>query len=292
MSSKFFERLSQNYIEILSDDEYYDVTIEVEIFQIILEYIYGGVISLNEHEPLEILKVLTAADELLLQELINYLQEYLIENKFEWIEQNFEYTHRISFQTNSLLKLQQFCTGFMAKSPKKIFESLSSEMFVQKVHPYRKLLKPQLYDELFKSYLDPNAEPSNNILLPRCKNIDVKGTGEILGGYNPLVWKSHNDGDYGKTKDSFIFSFKGENNFRDIVLSHVNNTDCALIYHNSCGPAFSSDLSLYVKEKDGLKRYNCYECKRYCYEKRIRDTRDEFLIEDYEVFQIIKKHDD
>jgi hypothetical protein len=29
MSIKFFNRLSQNYVEILNDDEYYDITIEV-----------------------------------------------------------------------------------------------------------------------------------------------------------------------------------------------------------------------------------------------------------------------
>ena len=29
MTKQFFPRLSQNYIEILKDDEYYDVTIEV-----------------------------------------------------------------------------------------------------------------------------------------------------------------------------------------------------------------------------------------------------------------------
>jgi hypothetical protein len=29
MSTKFFSKLSQNYIELLEDDEYYDVTIEV-----------------------------------------------------------------------------------------------------------------------------------------------------------------------------------------------------------------------------------------------------------------------
>ena len=29
MSNQFFSKLSQNYIELLDDDEYYDVTIEV-----------------------------------------------------------------------------------------------------------------------------------------------------------------------------------------------------------------------------------------------------------------------
>ncbi|PKK59634.1 POZ domain-containing protein [Rhizophagus irregularis] len=111
--------LSQNYIEILKDDEYYDITIEVgedpnvkifrahmiilcyrspflrrtlasnkkndsrvyahiklsnispETFQIILKYIYGGIISLNEQEPSETLKILSAADKLHLQELVD-----------------------------------------------------------------------------------------------------------------------------------------------------------------------------------------------------------------------------
>ncbi|RIA81197.1 hypothetical protein C1645_837379 [Glomus cerebriforme] len=43
-------------------------------------YIYGSIISLNEQEHSEILKVLVAADD---QELVDYLQKYFIENKTE-----------------------------------------------------------------------------------------------------------------------------------------------------------------------------------------------------------------
>ncbi|CAB4438890.1 unnamed protein product [Rhizophagus irregularis] len=129
MSKQFFSSLSQNYIEILKDDEYYDITIEVgedpnKLFQIILKYIYGGIISLNEQEPSETLKILAAADKLHLQELVDYLQEYLIENKVEWMEQHFELIHRTSFHSSSLLELQKFCIDFMAKSPEKVFKSL------------------------------------------------------------------------------------------------------------------------------------------------------------------------
>ncbi|GES76367.1 BTB/POZ protein [Rhizophagus clarus] len=63
MDDKLLPKLSQNLLEILNDDEYYDIKIEVgndpykndvtlsfiklpnispEIFQIILRYIYGG----------------------------------------------------------------------------------------------------------------------------------------------------------------------------------------------------------------------------------------------------------
>ncbi|POG62884.1 BTB/POZ protein [Rhizophagus irregularis DAOM 181602=DAOM 197198] len=117
MPTQFFSKLSQNYIELLKDDEYYDTTIEVgedpnvkifrthmnilcyrspylrralaskkrsndnglvhiklsnispEIFQIIIEYIYGGILSLEEQDTSDFFKVLAAADVLHLQEL-------------------------------------------------------------------------------------------------------------------------------------------------------------------------------------------------------------------------------
>jgi hypothetical protein len=378
---------------------------------------------------------LVAADELLLQELIDYLQGYLIENKSEWIEQHFVLTHQTSFQSNSLLGLQQFCTDFMDKSPEKVFKSLdftslseayltllikrddlqmketeiwdhvlkwgleknpallsdpitwsdddfkimentlqnclplirffsfSSKDFSQKVHPYKKLLKQKLYEELLGSYLDSDIEPSYNILLPRYKSIDgiidskivnlnivslisrwidridikskyaytrelylpyefklllrgskdgftperfhelcddkphtvtfikIKETEEIIGGYNPLVWESHKDGKWGKTKDSFIFSFKSKDNFKDLILSHVIKVNKALFYKPSFGPTFSDDIDLYVM-KGGIepreqREYNYSRCKQTSYEKMIRDTEERFSIEDYEVFQII-----
>ncbi|EXX53056.1 uncharacterized protein OCT59_029384 [Rhizophagus irregularis] len=172
MSIQFFPKLSQNFIELLEDDEYYDITIEVgedpnvkifrahtgilcyrspylrrylasnkknndnvlahiklpnissDAFQIILKYIYGGILSLNENDTSDIFKILVAADMLHLNEMVDYLQKYLIENKTEWMEQHFELIHRISFQSNNISELQQFCIDFMAKSPEKIFKSL------------------------------------------------------------------------------------------------------------------------------------------------------------------------
>ena len=96
---------------------------KLNYFKFFDRYIYGGILSLSVQDTLDILKVLIAADELLLQELIDYLQKYLIENEFEWMKQHFELIHRTSFQFNSLSELQRFCTDFMAKSPEKIFKS-------------------------------------------------------------------------------------------------------------------------------------------------------------------------
>ena len=78
------------------------------------------------------MKGLIAADQLHLQELVNYLQNYLIKNQAEWMEQHFEFIHRTSFQFDSLLELQRFCTDFMAKFPEKIFKSLDFTSLTEK----------------------------------------------------------------------------------------------------------------------------------------------------------------
>jgi hypothetical protein len=370
-----------------------------------------------------------AADELLLQELVDYLQKYLIENNYEWMEQHFELIHRTSFQSNSLLELQQFCTNFMANSPEKIFKSLdftslpekslvqlikrddlqmkeievwehilkwglaqnltllpdpntwsdddfktmentlqhclslirlfslSSKDFLEKVRPYKKLLKRQLYEDLLKSHLDPNSEPNESILVPRniriesiidtkivnlpivstvskwidkavtinnskfdhlrelylpykfqlllrgsrdgftsksfhelCDGKDntitfikVKESKEILGGYNPIIWKTSYI--YGETKDSFIFSFKS-NSIKDAIISNVEKTDRAICNDPNSGPFFGYDIIIYAHKSTS---YNDIRYEKKYYEKRIRDTEGQFSIEDFEVFQITKR---
>ena len=62
----------------------------------IIRYIYGGILLLNEQDTSEFLKVLVAADVLCLQELIDYLQKYLIESKSEWMEEHFVITHQFT----------------------------------------------------------------------------------------------------------------------------------------------------------------------------------------------------
>ncbi|GES83748.1 carbohydrate-binding module family 13 protein [Rhizophagus clarus] len=136
--NKFLPKLSQNLLEILDDEEYYDVTIEKndgslthiklpnilpEIFQIILKYIYGGKLSLEEYDASYIVKILIAANELSLQELIPHSQSFLIENQANWIEQNFIAVYQTSFENDCFLVLQKFCTELMTKQPEKFFNS-------------------------------------------------------------------------------------------------------------------------------------------------------------------------
>ncbi|UZO12147.1 uncharacterized protein OCT59_003695 [Rhizophagus irregularis] len=175
------QKLSQNLLEILDDDEYYDITIEVgndpyvkifrshivilnyrssylrrilstnkkkndgtlvhiklpnispEIFQLILWYIYGGKLSLIDYDNLDIIKILVAANELNLQELITHIQSFLIQNKTKWMEQNFNLIYQTSFENNSFLELQKYCTDLMSKYPDKILKSLDFSSVPEKI---------------------------------------------------------------------------------------------------------------------------------------------------------------
>ncbi|UZO03386.1 uncharacterized protein OCT59_023793 [Rhizophagus irregularis] len=70
--------------------------------------------------------------------------------------------------------------------------------------------------------------------------IKVKRTDEIFGGYNPLIWGGSSSG-WGRTKDSFIFSFKN-NDVKDAIISNIENTDYAIYYHYKGGPCFGDDI--------------------------------------------------
>ncbi|KAG9296749.1 hypothetical protein G9A89_001381 [Geosiphon pyriformis] len=114
--------------------------------------------------------------------------------------------------------------------------------------------------------------------------IKVRGTGEILGGYNPLDWKATDEGKYQETKDSFIFSL-GENFPKSAILSRVAESTQAIYYNKVWGPSFGVfDLALHGNfSGDGL----CRSLKgQYENELRPRECED-FSVEEYEVFQVI-----
>ncbi|CAB4437683.1 unnamed protein product [Rhizophagus irregularis] len=220
---KFLPKLSQNLLEILDDEEYYDITIEVgndphvkifrahmvilnyrspylrrilstnekkndgtivhiklpnilpEIFQIILRYIYGGRISLAEYDILDIIKILLAANELSIQELIPHLQSFLIKNKTSWMEQNFNLIYQTSFENNSFLDLQKFCTELISKKPEKIFNSSDFTSIPEKAlisliqHDKVKMSEVQIWEHVLKWGIAQNPGLSSD---PSCYSND------------------------------------------------------------------------------------------------------------------------
>ncbi|RIB29760.1 hypothetical protein C2G38_2056029 [Gigaspora rosea] len=114
--------------------------------------------------------------------------------------------------------------------------------------------------------------------------IKVENSNEILGGYNPLDWKSTNSGKYAVAPDSFIYSLKNEI-MKESILSRVNDQSYAIYNYQYNGPWF-----YYFGHHDpwGPERWY-YKSNGNTYQPPIRNATDGyFSIEDYEVFQICK----
>ncbi|RHZ86506.1 hypothetical protein Glove_50g47 [Diversispora epigaea] len=125
----------------------------------------------------------------------------------------------------------------------------------------------------------------------------VKGTNEILGGYNPSTWditfNLWGDGQWMETKDSFIFSLKN-GNIKNSILSRVDNIQYAICKaskhrQNNYGPRFGNFYLYSEKSNFSLDNRNYCDIKCNIYEKPIRTSSDRFSIINYEVFKIVKK---
>src|SRR2546421_10971073 len=86
-------------------------------------YIYSGQIPLSEYGVPTLLDILIAADELILEELIDYLQDYLIKHYNNDMKQNFALLYQTVFDYDAFQKLHAFCTEIASTSPELVFKS-------------------------------------------------------------------------------------------------------------------------------------------------------------------------
>src|SRR5437867_3125104 len=70
-------------------------------------YIYCGSVNLTDYGIPTILDFLVSADELILEDLIDYLQTYLIEQHSDALKENFASLHEIVFEYDSITQLQE-----------------------------------------------------------------------------------------------------------------------------------------------------------------------------------------
>ncbi|RHZ84816.1 hypothetical protein Glove_74g187 [Diversispora epigaea] len=97
--------------------------ISIKIFNIIIKYIYGGIISLEKLENSVIFDLLITSNELNLDELIKHLQTHFVNNNASWLRLNFSQVYQTSCQVKNFNIIQDFCGNIIAKYPNTIFES-------------------------------------------------------------------------------------------------------------------------------------------------------------------------
>ncbi|RHZ65634.1 hypothetical protein Glove_313g32 [Diversispora epigaea] len=125
MTTKFFDRLSNDLTQLLKDTTDYNVTIEIgeapnnQIFKV-HSYILQ---SRKKLENSTIFDLVIASNELELDELVKHLQTYLVNNRASWLRLKFAQIHRTSYQVKNFETLQEFCNDIIAKHPSTIFES-------------------------------------------------------------------------------------------------------------------------------------------------------------------------
>ncbi|GES81002.1 BTB/POZ domain-containing protein [Rhizophagus clarus] len=146
---------------------------------------------------------------------------------------------------------------------------------------------PYEFNLLYRASRDGNTAATFHA---KCDNkgativtLKVKNSEQIVGGYNPLFWNSSSGSK--STYDSFIFSFSNKNNLQsaNVVYSSGNQNSIQNLSH--CGPVFGCG-DLYInynnKRPDIWNASNCV-----CYPAL--NLPSIINVEDYEVFQVIKK---
>ncbi|RHZ82639.1 hypothetical protein Glove_106g18 [Diversispora epigaea] len=123
---------NENNIKTISKPD-----ISVESFDIIIRYIYGGIVDLVNAESKFIFELMILADEFEFEELFKQVEIYLTETKASWLRGHFSLIyHTIFKQNNNKFKLlENFCNDIIAEYPNIIFDSedfnsLSESAFV------------------------------------------------------------------------------------------------------------------------------------------------------------------
>ncbi|UZO12967.1 uncharacterized protein OCT59_004474 [Rhizophagus irregularis] len=255
------------------------------VFEILINHIYSGTFSIENNESL--VDVIIASDELELLEIYQQLEKHLLENESDW-----------KFPKDFITLCQFRHDDHFSNLYQVAIDLVFSTQF-------NGILPKDLVDDVLQYFSDPNSKPLLKNLPLRVtvypfdsKIINAKDAAlisrEIIGGYNPLEWRSiklngedmpsNNSEFYNnhkcKTSDSFIFSLFSSTNGVIPTLSRVSSKKEAIIWCKDKGPCFGlQDLWIQSSSRSGRS-------KQKSYEKTIIN-KETFEIEEYEVYQII-----
>ncbi|CAB4385826.1 unnamed protein product [Rhizophagus irregularis] len=275
----------------------------------ILRYIYTGELELTEQPSEDIIELLIASDELLIEELFDYVQVYLIKERSGWIATHFHLVFSTAFKLNNCNKLQDYCfestcgsfstsNEFLSLDKDTIYKMLErDDIKINEVTAWEQLIKwgiKQTPDPRYEFYLDYRGSIdgiSRNSFVNKCKGplerlvlIKVKQSGKIFGGYSSIGFNSIGDGfrdlqQFYNSSDNFIFSFENSEDTQNMKISRVKDHNKAICCDGT-GFKFGLD-SLFMYED----QYICARNRSHAYEDNL-NTNEIFKIEEIEVYSI------
>jgi hypothetical protein len=149
---------------------------------------------------------------------------------------------------------------------------------------YNSLGIPYYFNLIYRTSRDGNTAA---VFHKKCDNkgativiIKIKGSEEIIGGYNPFDWDSSNS--YKSTTNSFIFSFADRRSTKTAKVGYSNGT-MSIGCYSSNGPIFGgyfhcvNDGTIWYVSNSNYSNIDGFA------------KGNNIAVDDYEVFQVIAK---
>ncbi|GBB98719.1 hypothetical protein RclHR1_00330046 [Rhizophagus clarus] len=100
--------------------------VDPEVFEMIIKYIYTGIIDFSNATSEKIFSFLITSSKLNLTEATSYTQSYLVDNEKKWIHENFSKVLNNIFKLENCKKFQNYCIKRVCFEAKSFFSSKDS----------------------------------------------------------------------------------------------------------------------------------------------------------------------
>ncbi|EXX68381.1 BTB/POZ protein [Rhizophagus irregularis DAOM 181602=DAOM 197198] len=278
--SPYFKRaLSQNWITKKNNMiTFTKPNISPIVFEMIIRYMYTGILDLKKKAGSDILDLLVASDELLIEELVTFVQKYLIENQPDWLQENFVKVLNTVFRFGNYKQLQVYCLESICEDSEPFFNSpefptLESSILLGLLKRDDLLIDEiELWNYLIKWGIAQASEleGKNTTNLNRWNKKDFSILSNIL---NPYIRHIRFFNISSKDFHNSIWPFKSilsKTLFEDIISFHLTNTQPKEnILPPRCGKIIDSTiiklkhavvLAKWIRRKDANERISKNKC--------------------------------
>ncbi|CAG8637227.1 3362_t:CDS:2, partial [Scutellospora calospora] len=258
-----------------------------QVFNIILD----GKVLWDDHTEQDLLDFLVAADELLLiDEILDEGQCYLIEQRYEWILSNLSSVTFYSFRYKPFKKLKKFCMERICENPKLIF--FRSNYFLNFDDSFWINFLSQDHIQMDEFEIWHNLilwgigqSSLTNLSFFNFSKKELADLKNILHQEpDSLYWINNDNDKYLHTDDSFIFSFSTCKNSKKAKFSRVKKSGPAIRDNPKLGPCFGKG-DIYMT--NNFNNYQACSSNPSSFDDLISPKN--FSIIEYAVFQIVYK---